>query len=92
MHGSYEALKAGFAADALEDFTAGIVETYYLRSNAPMGVEPAPQHLYQLLLQASQEGALICAGIMVKILISILILILMNEILVLNSTQIYSFC
>ncbi len=61
LHGSYEALKAGFIADALHDFTGGLVESYKLR-----GEPPPPTNIVNVLFKALEKQSLIGCGITVR--------------------------
>ncbi|XP_014666381.1 PREDICTED: calpain-B-like isoform X1 [Priapulus caudatus] len=55
FQGSYEALKGGRNADALTDFTGGLVEEYDLMQ--------APRHLVNLLFKAMDRSSLITCSI-----------------------------
>ncbi|CAD5227137.1 unnamed protein product [Bursaphelenchus xylophilus] len=51
LYGSYEALKGGFTADALEDFTGGLIEDYDIK-------ELPKEHLLALMVRGFQMGSL----------------------------------
>lgn len=51
LYGSYEALKGGFTADALEDFTGGIIEDYDIK-------DMPKEQLLALIVRGFQMGSL----------------------------------
>ena len=54
LHGSYEALKGGSQAEAMEDFTGGLTERFDLKK--------APANLLQIMLKGFERGSLMgCA-------------------------------
>jgi len=54
LHGSYEALKGGSQAEAMEDFTGGLTERFDL--NKP------PANLLSIMLKGIEKGSLMgCA-------------------------------
>ncbi|KAL1124154.1 hypothetical protein AAG570_001924, partial [Ranatra chinensis] len=57
MYGSYGALNYGNEAEAMADFTGGVVEVYDLADNQP------PVNFYNIMLKAYQRSALITCSI-----------------------------
>ncbi|XP_057295550.1 calpain-A-like [Hydractinia symbiolongicarpus] len=55
LYGSYEALNGGNACEAMEDFTAGITQSY--------NMDISPQDLYTALSNALSCGSLVCCSI-----------------------------
>lgn len=58
LHGSYESLKSGQSAEAMEDFTGGIAE--------PINLQKAPDNLFDIMLQAEQRQSLMNCSIEAK--------------------------
>ncbi|XP_071995843.1 calpain-8-like [Engystomops pustulosus] len=54
LNGSYEALSGGYTIEALEDFTGGIGEYYYL--------DRPPHNLFQIIQGALKRGSLLACG------------------------------
>lgn len=65
MNGSYEALKGGSTAEAMEDFTGGLTETFELKD--------APKNLFNIMNKSLKKGALMGCAIEVSINLSKLI-------------------
>lgn len=59
VHGSYEALKTGSAAEAMVDFTSGVVESFDLGSKAP-------DDLFQIMLDSVKRQSLMGCSIIAK--------------------------
>ncbi len=58
LNGSYESLKGGLTAEAMEDFTGGISETFSLKD--------IPQNFYDIIKTARNHRSLIGCGINAK--------------------------
>uniref|UniRef100_A0A8C5QG96 Uncharacterized protein n=1 Tax=Leptobrachium leishanense TaxID=445787 RepID=A0A8C5QG96_9ANUR len=56
LHGSYEALISGYAAESMQDFTGGTVESYY--------ISDVPENLQKIIQKRQEANALLtCASI-----------------------------
>ena len=61
MYGAYLNIKGGLPAEALEDLTAGVAETFELKGNPR-------SDLFDIILRTTERVSLIGASILVKIL------------------------
>ena len=62
LFGDYESLQQGFAVDALVDFTGGVAERLEL-ANFDMEHQPTRKRIFEKLVDASDNGALIITKI-----------------------------
>ena len=58
LHGSYEALKGGKAAEAMVDFTGGVTEAYKLSE--------APKDLFKIMMKACKRSSMMSCSIAVS--------------------------
>lgn len=55
LYGSYESLRGGFTSEALEDFTGGMGEAFYLKN--------PPDNLFNIIVKSFQRGSLMGCSI-----------------------------
>lgn len=73
MFGCYEALDGGELAEALEDFTGGVSESFDMADEHYAENEEKKQEFYDWLKKSLDRGSLICAAIPVCCKFNILV-------------------